>query len=371
MRLRDLEQDNVHELFYVPTFAVKVGGDDVVRDLYLAVTSVSVDLKEKAAGRFSFTVAGAFDWQAHEFLATRRAERVDLLTLFEFGSTVEIALGYGDVKDLRPMLTGPVTEISTDFSAGSSPELSIGGSDGLYPLTVGKYTRHWENKPDSTAVNDVASEARLAVDVRPTTPNKARIDQSNETDMVFVTRLAERNGATFYERDRTLYFGPRRNDATDVAELTWGEGLLSFSPEANLARQVAEVRVHGRSEARGEPIVGTARRGEESGRDTRGRSGGDRAVTALSRNPVLNIRAPVRTQEEADTRAQAVLEERAQDFVTGSGECVGLPALLPDTNVTINGLGRAFSKTYYLAEATHTIDGGGYRTSFKVQETTV
>ncbi|MGY1701257.1 phage late control D family protein [Geodermatophilus sp. SYSU D00766] len=371
MRLAQLEQDHTHQRFYVPAFTVKVGGEDVLRDLYLAVTSVSVDLKEKTAGRFSFTVAGAFDWDAREFLATRHEERVDLLELFAFGRTVEVALGYGDPRDLRPMLTGPVTELSTDFSAGSSPELSVSGSDGLYPLTVGKNTRHWENKPDSVAVQDVAQAAGLSTDVRPTSPSKERIDQNNEADLVFVTKLAERNGATFYERDGSLYFGPRRNDTTDVAELTWGAGLLSFSPEANLARQIAEVRVHSRSEATGKPIVGRARRGEESGRDTRAKSGGERIDTTLAPNPVLNIRAAVRTQEEADARAKAVLEERAQDFVTGGGECVGLPGVLPDTNVTVNGLGRAFSKTYYVSEATHTIDGGGYHTTFKVQETTV
>ncbi|RPF28994.1 phage late control D family protein [Georgenia muralis] len=371
MRLAQLEQDTAHDRFYVPTFAVKVGGEDVLRDLYLAVTSVSVDLKEKTAGRFSFKVAAAFDWEAREFLATRAEERVDLLELFAFGATVEIALGYGDPAALSPVLTGVVTELSTDFSAGSTPELSISGSDGLYPLTVGKNTRHWEAAPDSTAVADVARAAGLRADVEPTTPAKDRIDQNNETDMVFVTTLAERNKATFYERDRTLYFGPRHKDAAAVAELVWGEGLLSFSPEANLARQISEVRVHGRSAATGTEIVGRARRGDETGRDTGEESGGERVVRALAADPVLNLRAPVSTQEEADARAQAVLDERAQDFLTGRGECVGLPELLPDTNVTLGGLGRAFSKTYYIAETTHTLDGSGYRTTFTVQETTV
>jgi phage protein D len=371
MRLAQFEQDRDHDRFYVPSFSVKVGAEDVLRDLYLAVTSVSVDLKEKTAGRFSFTIASAFDWEAHEFLATQRAERIDLLDLFAFGSTVEIALGYGDTARLRPMLRGVVTEIGTSFSAGSSPELSISGSDGLYPLTVGKNTRHWEGKADSVAVEDVAREAGLDSDVRPTRPGVRRIDQNNESDMEFINKLAERNRSTFYERDGKLRFGPRRNDMSAVAELKWGEGLLSFSPEANIARQIAEVRVHGRSDTTGKPIVGIARRGEESGRDTRADSGGDQILKTMAKEPVLNIRTAVKTQEEADARAQAVLEERAQDFVTGNGECVGLPEILPDTNLTIDGLGRAFSKTYYVTEATHKIDGSGYRTTFKVQETSI
>jgi phage protein D len=86
---------------------------------------------------------------------------------------------------------------------------------------------------------------------------------------------------------------------------------------------------------------------------------------------VLNVRAAVRNQAEADAQAKAILEERAQQFVTGTGESIGLPELLPDVNVAVGGLGPAFSKTYYVPEATHRMDGSGYRTTFKVQETKV
>ena len=86
---------------------------------------------------------------------------------------------------------------------------------------------------------------------------------------------------------------------------------------------------------------------------------------------MLSISAAVHTQQEADERAKAILEDRAQSFVTGEGECVGLPELLPDRNIRISGVGRAFSKTYYVTEATHSIDGKGYRTRFKVEEPSI
>lgn len=370
MRIAELERK--HGDFYVPTAVVKVGGEDVLRDLYLAVSEVSVDLKEKSAARFSFTIASAFDWEAREFLATRAEQRVDLLSLFAFGQKVEIGLGYGDPAKLGPpMLTGVLTEITTDFATGSTPTLTVSGYDDLYPLTVGKNTRHWENKPDSAAVKDVAGIPGVTTDVRPTTPVKLRIDQNKESDMAFLGKLAERNGATFYHRNRKLYFGRRQNDASDVVELDWGQGLVSFRPEANLARQVAEVQVHGWSAAKGEVVLGRASRGEESGRDARTESGSERVVTALSSTPVLHMRAAVHAQDEADARAKAVLEERGQTFVTGSGESIGVPEILPDTNVALGGLGRAFSRTYYVSAATHKIDGRGYHTTFTVQESTI
>lgn len=368
MGLERLEEDPVHDRFYVPSFSIKVGGNDVLRDLFLAVTSVTVDLKERSAGRFSFTIASSFDWEKHEFLATQHQDRMDLLEVFAFGSTVEVALGYGDASQLRTMIRGIVTELGTSFSAGSTPELTISGMDGLYPLTVGKNTQHWEDKPDSFAVETVADLAHLKTDVDRTSPVIPRIDQTNESDMSFLERLANRNAATFYERDGRLRFGQRRSKEAAVAELTWGEGLLSFSPEANLARQIAEVRVHGRSAGTGEAFVGTARAGKETGVGPAEETGGKQTMKFLARQPVLNVRAPVTNQQEADTLAQAILDERAQKFVAGSGESVGLPEVLPDTRLSLEGLGRAFSKTYYVTEATHKIDGSGYRTTFKVDE---
>ena len=85
----------------------------------------------------------------------------------------------------------------------------------------------------------------------------------------------------------------------------------------------------------------------------------------------MSIRAAVHTQAEADARAKAILEERAQDFVTGDGECIGLPDIVPDINIALGGLGKGFTKPYYVSEAKHTIGSSGYRTTFKVQETTV
>ena len=46
--------------------------------------------------------------------------------------------------------------------------------------------------------------------------------------------------------------------------------------------------------------------------------------------------------------------------------------ILPLAGFLINGiLGRRFSKVYYVEQATHHIDGNGYRTRFKVKETTL
>lgn len=367
-KLYEFEAD--YNDFYVPTSVIKVGGRDLVRDLYLTITSTEVELKINAAGRFAFTVASAFDWQKREFLGKAAFEEVDLLALFAFGAEVEVSIGYGEPAKLTPIIKGIVTEIGTSFAESGTPALSVSGYDKLYQLGIGKNSRVWDDTQPSVAVQKVAGDNALPITIGVQDAKESRIDQSKESDRDFIDRMAKLAKAVFYIRDGALSFAPRKNDGEAVADIAWGEGLSSFSPTANIAKQITAVEVHGWSAKDGKPVLGKASKGDEKGVEGGTQSGAQR-IAALSNSPVLSISAAVHTQQEADERAKAILEERAQDFVTGEGECVGLPDLMPDRNVRISGVGRAFSKIYYVTETTHSIDGKGYRTRFRVEEPSI
>ena len=48
-----------------------------------------------------------------------------------------------------------------------------------------------------------------------------------------------------------------------------------------------------------------------------------------------------------------------------------IPDLRPDTNIELGGMGKAFNRTYYVEQTTHTLSAAGYRTTFRVKETTI
>ena len=129
-----LEREPVYGDFYVPAFSVKIGGKDLVRDQFLTVSNVEVDLKLKTAGRFSFTVANAFDLRRREFVAGADGRELDLLGLFKLGAKVEIRVGYGEPKKLPLLMLGLITELGTSFAEGGVPELKVAGFDQLYAL---------------------------------------------------------------------------------------------------------------------------------------------------------------------------------------------------------------------------------------------
>jgi uncharacterized protein len=367
MRLADFSQK--YGDFYVPAFSVKVAGADLIRDSFVAVTQVEVDLVLGAMSRFSFTVTNAFDMDRREFLDTTGK---DLLQTLTFGADVQVAVGYGDTTSLPVLVTGVITEVGTNFADGGTPELTIAGYDNGYPMSVGKSSASWSQRRDSDVVADIARLHNLAADITPTKVQQPQIEQNQESDLEFIKKLADRNERyKFHVTGKTLHFGPANDKQDPVVVLPYGGGLLSFKPEANLAGQVGAVEIVGWDTARKQAIVGRASRGDEPGRDPRRESAGDYLQSVVRDQPTLRLRQPVRSQAEADERARAALAERAQEFLTGEGETLGLPEILPDTMVALEGIGRRFSKSYYVEEAIHHIDGNGYRTRFKVKETTL
>lgn len=354
--------------FYAPAYVVRIGRDDLMRDLLVAVSQVEVDMVLGAASRFSFTVPNTYSHKLHAFKSGRGA---DVLSILTFGAEVEIGMGYGDAKSTPIAVSGMITEITTSFPDSGSPELAISGYDHGFAMTIGKNSRTWTKASDSDAAHEIASFNNLNAKIETTKEKHAQIEQNQESDWEFLKKLADRNHFELYVDERkTLHFGPPNDKATAVVRLDYGEGLLSFKPEANLAGQISQVEVYGWNPKTKKTIVGKAAAGEESG--LAGKSAGQHLnafVRDPSKRPTLRLRQPVFTQAEADQRAKAALNEKAKQFLTGEGEAVGLPEVRPDRNVELAKLGSPFSKTYYIQQATHKIDAGGYRTRFKVKET--
>ncbi|MGZ5442159.1 MAG: phage late control D family protein [Thermoanaerobaculia bacterium] len=352
--------------FYAPSYAVRLGKVDVMRDLLIPVSQVEVDLKLGGASRFHFTVTDCYDLEKGIF---RTGRGIDVLSLLGFGAAVEVYMGYRDDKSMPIVMSGIITEIGTSFPEGGSPELSISGYDHGFRLTLGKSSHTWKEARDSAAVHDIASRNNLGAAIQTTEGEHAQIVQNNQSDWGFVEKLAKRNHFELYvDEERTLHFGKPNDEAAAVVRLTYGQGLLSFRPQANLAGQVSRVEVYGWDPNTKKAIVGKASAGEESGLS--GNSAGqylNAFVRDPSKRPTLRLRQPVFTQAEANQRAKAALNDTAKEFLTGEGEAIGLPELRPDRNVLLDRIG-AFSKTYYIQQTKHKIDSNGYRTHFTVKE---
>jgi phage protein D len=362
-----VDRSKTYREFYAPTYAIFIGQDDLMRNLEVAVSQVEVDMQLGAASRFSFTIAESYSHKFHMFVTGGGG---DLLELLKFGTEVQVSLGYVDGQSRPVALRGLITEISTSFPEGGSPELTVGGYDHGFPLTIGQHSRTWSKRRDSEVAQELASFNNLGSVIETTKENHPQIEQNQENDWAFLKKLADRNHFELYvDEEKQLHFAPPQVRSDPVVELCYGEGLLTFKPEANLARQISRVEIYGWDRNTKKKIVGIATAGEELG--LTGESPGEVLNTFVrdpDKRPTLRLRQPVFTQAEADQRAKAALNESSKKFLTGEGESIGLPEVRPDRRIELTNLGSPFSMIYYVQQATHKIDANGYRTRFKVKE---
>jgi uncharacterized protein involved in type VI secretion and phage assembly len=191
------------------------------------------------------------------------------------------------------------------------------------------------------------------------------VQQSNETDLMFLWRLATAIGFEVVVDGSALNFrhagGP--SGSAPIA-LAWGVELISFSPRATGIRQVSEVVVRGWDPAHSQPIVGTA--GSPTVNSEIGLSRST-VVAAMGSASVAVCDHPVSTQEHATAVAEGIAEQLANAFIDATGLAYGDPRLRAGAKISVSGVGTRFGGTYALSETTHVFRSGrGYHTRLRV-----
>jgi phage protein D len=369
--LKFSELEETYQDFYVPQFQISVNGKDLLdRKDPVEVFGVTVNNTLDGADDFAFTVNNPVEPESREFpyLVDGR---------FEVGADVLIQAGY--VDKIKPLLKGLITSVDVSFPSNGVSQLTIKGFDYSHKMMKKKLSESFGSTDEpvkfSDIVNQIAGkeEYRLGTDNIVDTGQKHRlVKQDRESDYDFIKKkLADRIGFEVFVFEDNIYFRPPASNKEEVLTmLEWGKTLLQFSPQVNIANQVTEVQVRGWNPDNQEPIVGRARRGDEHGRDRRRQSGGDR-VEASQGSVVRHYWIPVADQQEADRLAGSILDKLSEGFVKGTGECIGIPDILPGNNIELNGLGSKFSKKYYIEKTTHSITTSGYKTTFTVKENTI
>jgi phage protein D len=359
--------------YYAPNFKVTVENQEMDPETRGDVLDIKVMMDLEQLTRFELTIN---NWDDKNF----EFKYVDN-KLFDPGNRVQIQLGYAD--KLVSMVTGIITTLTPRFPESGPPTLVVAGLDGMFLLRdrkpVGSDRRQWSDLADWEIVREIATRNKLNYD--PTTTDAIKqplVVQRNLDDAQFVMERARRiDFDCFVSTDAksgksTLHFrkptDAREKKAGQFYSFEWGTNLINFTPTLTTSRQVSTVLVRGWNPKTKEPIEGKASKDDLPNTPKGGLSGPEIVLRKLGDKHDVVVDFPVRSKEEANALAKSLLLERAYDYVTGSGQCIGLPELRPGDNVELTGLGDRFSGTYYIKKADHTFGDNGYRTQFEVRK---
>ncbi|UFJ38951.1 hypothetical protein LOK74_12735 [Brevibacillus humidisoli] len=346
----DLEKKYAN--FIWPAFEVSVDGRNLVQE-EVPIDSVTVDTSaDSKADAFSFVVANAFDRGKQEFLYVDQ--------YFSLGKHVEIKMGYGE--KVETVFYGMITSVTFDLPDDGSSRIIVKGMDMSFLMMKGKHSAFWKEKKHSEVAREIGSKYVSQVKVDDTTEVHNLVVQNEQEDFHFLSWLAEANDYDFFVVGKTMYFRKRSSDTSPVLTLEWGKSLHAFSLDANLTSQISSVVVRGWNEKEFTHIEAESQSVTKLGSNSK--TGPD-LIKALgeAKEYVYN---DVVSAAEAQQQANAILNKRAMQLLTGEGETVGIPELRAGRYVKLAGLGNKLSQPFYLTSVTHTIDDSGYLTRFRV-----
>jgi uncharacterized protein involved in type VI secretion and phage assembly len=189
--------------------------------------------------------------------------------------------------------------------------------------------------------------------------------QHNQTDMAFLTQRAWRIGYECFAYEGKLYFRKPPTSGTEIT-LKWGEDLVSFLPVMSTAEQVDEVMVKGWDVTKKEAIVGQAKAGTLYAKNGVSKDGAKQAADFGTGKKII-VDIPVVSQAEANTLAQARLNEISGAHVQATGFAYRRPDITAGKFVTLEKLGNKFSGTYFVTSARHVFTAEGLQTEFEVR----
>ncbi len=376
------------EPYYVPEYRLFINDEPIPASLRASITSISCQSGLKGADRVEIgLVNDNLRWLDHPLLA--------------LNNKLVLSVGYVP-HPMEQVFLGQIVGQDATFPSSGSPTLTLNAQDRLWQLQQGDKVR-WFAIPIPTRGNHPIADPAVAslvsvqdglipiidpvgavlavllagVDViaAVTDPDEAqRIirRQVGESDFEFLQRIAQENGWEMFI-DHTgdlaghqLRFQSSLDHLSPDVTLKYGKSLIDFTPRISTVGQIVSVSAYVWIPAIKKHLTVTV--GWDWDRmslniqispETRKEAGTGASVNLIE-EPVTLVSAPRKIISE--------LLPRLNERLTGSGSTLGDPRIRAGTVLQLEGLGEQFGGRYRVTSATHSIDSGGYRTSFEVRK---
>jgi phage protein D len=345
--------ETLYRNFIAPTFEIIIDGTNIVKQS-IAVSTVSVNMRSEAtADSFTFSVVNAYDVVKREFQWVN--------TYLAIGKNVEIKMGYTD--KLQTLFYGLITEVSYDYPNTGVPTLTVTGMDISFLMMKGKIWHTYQKMSYSKIVGIIGKKYLPNVIADDTKKEHEKVSKKDMSDYHFIKWMAEEANRDFFVLGNTLYFREPLKEKVPVTTLSFGKNLKSYKTTMNLSEQVTEVIVRGYDADKREVVE--AKSGSVDILGDNSKTGKDIMKTLPSgENMKEYIYTTLDNVADAKNKADAVMNQKSMQLVSGSGTSIGLPELQAGRYLELEGLGPKINQIMYIKSVSHTINGSGYVCNF-------
>lgn len=338
----------------------------------IVVSDIEIDLTSTMeASTALFKLYNVFDDNTGQF-------QIDSIKNYIYlGSAVSISMGYGG--DVRLVFSGFISRVNFLYEDGGKPCVEITALDVKGIMMSSSYSRQLKAKTYSEAVKEIfknvileklksigVMDNQLEIQETPDTIAAKKSNQKDketdetmemvsESDYDFLEKATKKFGFECYMIGKKLYFVKTMSNRTKLMQIGIGIGMLSFEIGYEHTGVVEAVEVRGMDAGTGKIISAKKKYEGEL-------SMGKKAKPLIKNTQYTCLDASVRSQTQAEQRADVLMQEISLRLGTLKAECVGIPELIPGRFLKINGLGEPAENQFYITRVRHILDeNSGFR----------
>lgn len=356
--------------FVYPMVTLQVGGRSFADNKNnLALSEVSVDLScgfEASAATYS--IYGVYNVEDGQYAFSKFKEFVQL------GSAVTISMGYGGV--MVEIFVGFIAQTRFVRSDSDIHHVEVTALDAKGLMMANSYAKQMTAGNYGDAVKEIFRGPMyqkmnadgiwrsVHADDTPDKTNEQNqqvtsytVEMVSESDYEFIVKAAKRFNFEFYVDTGDVYFRKAKQTAEEcLLELGMDKGVRSYDITYDITGLVKSVEVRGMDTAKAELVSAVQKTSNKI-------STGNKAKALVNQSRKIVIDANAIAKEQAQYRAQAMMEDISYRFGTLECTCTGIPEIKPGHFIRMTGLGGPCDNRFYVTRVRHDLsDEDGYLT---------
>lgn len=356
--------------FVYPMATVDIGGrifSENNNNLIMSDISVELSCGHEASAAV-FSIYGVYNIEEGQYSFSKFKEYVQL------GSAVTVMLGYGGV--MEKVFVGFIAQTRFLRNDADIHHVEVTAMDVKGLMMANSYVRQMTasnygdaideifRKPMYQKMNAEGIYTSVRVDDTPDKTggqnNKATsytVEMVSESDYEFIVKAARRFNYEFFVDVGDVYFRRAKRAKEEVLlEIGMDKGVRDYDITYDITGLVKSVEVRGMDTARAQMVSAIQKTSNKI-------STGNKAKALIGQTAKVVVDANAVSKEQAQYRAEAMMEDISYRFGTLECTCIGIPELRPGHFIKMTGFGGPCDNRFYVTQTRHALsDEGGYLT---------
>lgn len=270
------------------------------------------------------------------------------------GKEIEIKAGYHSDEDT--IFKGMIIKHSLKIRANQS-FLIVECKDKAVKLTIGRKSKYYYDSKDSDILEEIIANYELETDIEATEVEHREIVQYNVSDWDFCVSRAQANGKIVVVNDGKITIQKPDTEQEEIETVTFGATVLDFDAEMDARNQFQNVTSYGWSSADQEVLEIEA---ADPGISLNGNIPLDElsSVINLENLELKNVGSAPDADLQEWANAKVVFNQMAK--VRGRVKFQGMPGVLPNTTMKLEGVGDRFNGKVFISAVRHQVADGNW-----------